>query len=286
VQVLPPVEVMRTVEAVTAPVLLDGPKAVTQSPTASAVDEVDWVSDNVVDDAVVIFSFCVLSLGVFVVVFVLVFAADLPVVRLNTELSSVPDSETVDPLTALTLPLAIARLAAPANDRRAPVPAPAPPPAPPRGKLPPGGVKPEPLPPVRPAPLAPPPPKRPLAAPPPKPPVQVPEDDGWLIVIDRAAMVVLDFFDFVPVTVRQSPTATALTDSVAVWENVVDGVHDTDVCPAVALCTSIVVPEIDATLPLAVPCGVVAAPAAVDIAKTTDMIKRTAAGPPHILVPA
>jgi hypothetical protein len=116
--------------------------------------------------------------------------------------------------------------------------------------------------------------------------VHVPEDDGWLIVIDRAAMVVLDFFDLVPVTVRQSPTATALTDSVAVWLNVVDEVHVTDVCPAVALCTSIVVPAIDATLPLAVPSGVVAAPAPVDIPRTTDMISRTAAGPPHLFIPA
>jgi hypothetical protein len=268
---------MRTVDAVTAPVLLDGPKAVTQSPTASAVDEIDWVSDKVVDDAVVIFSFCVLSLGAFV----LVFDADLLVERVKREFSNVPDSETVEPLTAVTVPLAIARLAAPANDRRALAPGPAPP-APPRGKLPPGGVKPEPLPPAPPAP----PPNRPRPTPPPKPRVHVPEDDGWLIVMDRAAMVVLDFFDFVPVTVRQSPTATALTDSVAVWVNVVDEVHITDVCPAVALCTSIVVPAIDATSPLAVPTCGVAAPAPVDIPRTTDMINRTATGPPHFLVVA
>src|ERR1019366_2489576 len=199
----------------------------------------------------------------------LVFEADLLVDPLKRELSNVPDSETVDPLTVVTLPLAIARLAAPANDRPAPVP----PPAPPRGKLPLGGVEPEPLAPAPPAP----PPNRPRPAPPPKPLVHVPEDDGLLIVIDRAAMVVLDFFDFVPVTVRQSPAATAPTDSVAVWVNVVDEVHVTDVCPAVELCTSIVVPEIDATLPLAVPTCVVAAPAPVDIPRTTDMINRTAA---------
>jgi hypothetical protein len=50
-----------------------------------------------------------------------------------------------------------------------------------------------------------------------------------LIVIDRAATVVLDFFDGVPVTVRQSPTATALRVSVAVSENVVLGVQLTAV---------------------------------------------------------
>ena len=113
---MPPVEVIRTVEAVTAPVLLAGPKAVTQSPTASAVADVDWVSDKVVEDAVVILSFCVLSLGGF--------EPDLPVAllvdRLNRVLSNVPDSEMVDPLTALTLPLAMARFARPANDRPAP----------------------------------------------------------------------------------------------------------------------------------------------------------------------
>ena len=53
---------------------------------------------------------------------------------------------------------------------------------------------------------------RPRPAAPPKPPVHVPEAEGLLIVIERAAMLVFDFFDFVPVTVRQSPAATALTD--------------------------------------------------------------------------
>jgi hypothetical protein len=100
--------------------------------------------------------------------------------------------------------------------------------------------------------------------------VQVPDEDGLLIVIERAAMVVLDFLAGVPVTVRQSPIATALTVSVAVSENVVDAVQLTDVCPAVVLCTSMVVPEIEATLPLAaVPEGAVAASAPTDIPITT-----------------
>jgi hypothetical protein len=103
------------------------------------------------------------------------------------------------------------------------------------------------------------------------------------MVIDRAAMVVLDFFDFVPVTVRQSPTATALTVSVAVSLNVVDAVHDTDVCPALALCTSMVVPAIEATLPLAFPTCGVAAPATLDNPRTTDMLSRAVAGAIHLL---
>ncbi len=43
VHVFPPVEVMRTVVAVTAPVLLAVPNALTQSPTATADDVVVWV---------------------------------------------------------------------------------------------------------------------------------------------------------------------------------------------------------------------------------------------------
>ena len=37
-QVPPPVDVMRTVVAVTDPLLAEGPKAETQSPTATALD--------------------------------------------------------------------------------------------------------------------------------------------------------------------------------------------------------------------------------------------------------
>jgi hypothetical protein len=56
---------MRTVVAVTEPVLLAGPTAVTQSPTATAEDVVVWVSDKVVDFPVEILSFWVLGLAVF-----------------------------------------------------------------------------------------------------------------------------------------------------------------------------------------------------------------------------
>jgi len=90
----------------------------------------------------------------------------------------------------------------------------------------------------------------------------VPDDVAGLIVIDRAATVVLDFFDGVPVTVRQSPTTTALRVCVAVSEKVVEAVQLTEVCPSVAFCTSMVVPEMDATLPLApAPLGAAAAAA-------------------------
>ena len=50
---MPPVDVIRTVVAVTAPVLLAEPNALTQSPTAKAAEVVGWVSDKVVVDAVV-----------------------------------------------------------------------------------------------------------------------------------------------------------------------------------------------------------------------------------------
>ncbi len=64
-QVLPPVDVIRTVVAVTAPVVLAGPNALTQSPTANAVAVVDWVCDTVVVELVVIFSFSVFTVGFF-----------------------------------------------------------------------------------------------------------------------------------------------------------------------------------------------------------------------------
>jgi hypothetical protein len=94
--------------------------------------------------------------------------------------------------------------------------------------------------------------------------------------MERAATVVLDFFDGVPVTVRQSPAATALNVSVAVSEKVVLEVQLTEVCPAVGLCTSIVVPAMEATLPLApAPVGAEAAPAPVDRPRTTAAQRAT-----------
>ena len=83
----------------------------------------------------------------------------------------------------------------------------------------------------------------------------MPELEGWLIETDRAVMVVLDDLAGVPVTVKHPPTTRALCVTVSVWENVVDEVVLTVVCPALALWTSMEVPVIDATLPLADPPG-------------------------------
>src|ERR1700679_3832522 len=113
----------------------------------------------------------------------------------------------VEPFTAVTLPVATANFAAPANPWPPPAPAP-PPPAPLPGKLPLPGVKPPAPPPPAPK------PPRPGPAAPVKPLVHVPELDGLLIVIVRAPIVVLDFLAGVPVAITQSPTATALTVSV------------------------------------------------------------------------
>ena len=60
---LPPVEVIRTVVAVTAPFVADWPNALTQSPTARSVDDADWVALNVVELDVVIVSFSVFGVG-------------------------------------------------------------------------------------------------------------------------------------------------------------------------------------------------------------------------------
>jgi hypothetical protein len=104
-----------------------------------------------------------------------------------------------------------------------------------------------------------------------------PVDKGRLIVIERAVTVVLDFLAGVPVTVRQSPTATSDSVSVTVSEKVVDEVHSTVVWPELVLWTSIVVPEIEATLPLATPPDPVdeAAPASLDN-PTMTVVRRTA----------
>jgi hypothetical protein len=114
--------------------------------------------------------------------------------------------------------------------------------------------------------------------------VHVPEVEGWLIETDRAVMVVFDDLAGVPVTVKQSPTTTALSVTASVWENVVDEVVLTVVCPALALWTSMEVPVIDATLPLADPPGlggVDAAPAVDDRATTAATASMTA--PPVLL---
>jgi hypothetical protein len=222
---------------------------------------VDCVSDRVVEVATVILSFCVFGVLTFLVL----------LVGLENPLRSVPDTESEVPLTAVTSPLAIVTFA-PANDPRPFEPLPLDPlggPLPPPGKPPDplgGPLVPEGLPPNDPAPPA-----------PPRPPVHLPDDDGWLIEIERAVTLVFDFLAGVPVTVTQSPTATAESVSVTVSENVVDDVHSTVVCPELVLCTSMVVPEIEATLPLATPPVPPddAAPASLD-SPTMTVPKRTA----------
>jgi hypothetical protein len=89
--------------------------------------------------------------------------------------------------------------------------------------------------------------------------------------------LVLDFLAGVPVAVTQSPTATADSVSVTVSENLVDDVQSTVVCPELVLWTSMVVPEIEATLPLATPAVPPddAAPASLDN-PTMTVPKRTA----------
>jgi hypothetical protein len=103
--------------------------------------------------------------------------------------------------------------------------------------------------------------------------VHVPVDVGVVTVMLRAATVVLDFFDAVPVTETQSPAATELTASVTVLENWVVVVHPTVVCPVLAFCTSMVEPLSAATLPDAPVGWFVAAPAgAAAIATTTRAV--------------
>ena len=65
----------------------------------------------------------------------------------------------------------------------------------------------------------------------------------------RAAIVVLDFFDGVPVTVTQSPAASELTASETVLENCVVVVQLTVVWPELGFCTSMLDPWSAATLP-------------------------------------
>jgi hypothetical protein len=250
----PPVEVIRTVVAVTAPFVAAGPTADTQSPTARSVAAADWVEDNVVDPEVVILRFSVFGatdLEVFELLELLELL-DLVRAKLPGEMST-PDTETVEPLTPVTLPDAMAMELRPANRR-----------AEPAGKL---GRVPLvlPVPPLRK--LKPP---GPADAPPVDVPplvvreVQDPVDEGLRSVMLRAAIVVLDVFDGVPVTVTQSPAASELTDSDTVFENCVEMVQLTVVWPVLAFCTSMLDAWSAATLPLARPgalVGVVAAPA-------------------------
>ncbi len=248
--------------AVTAPFVAAGPTAVTHSPTARSVANADWVEDNVVDPDVVILRFCVFGVTGFALfeLFELLELAALPPAKLPG-LMSMPDTETVDPLTPVTLPDAMAMEPAPANRLAEPAGklgrVPLVPPAPPRRKL---------------KPPAPPKPAPPVDVPPAVPRlVQDPVDEGVSSVMLRAAIVVLDDFEGVPVTVTQSPAASELTDSDTVLENCVVDVQLTVVWPVLVFCTSMLDAWSAATLPLAKPgafagVDVGAAPAAEPIA--------------------
>jgi hypothetical protein len=252
------VEVIRTVVAVTAPLVAVGPKAVTQSPTARSVAAADCVAVNVVDPDVVILRFSVFG-ATTLEAFELLELLDL--VRKFAGERSTPDTETVDPLRPVTLPDAIAMDAnGPASEpgnRR-------PEPTGKEGRVPPG----LPVAPLRkPGPANAP----PAGVPPlPGPTEQDPVDEGLRTVMLRAAIVVLDDFDWVPVTVTHSPAASELTGWVTVFENCVEVVQLTVVWPVVGLCTSMLDAWRAATLPVATPGAfgeVVAAPATEPIAR-------------------
>jgi hypothetical protein len=77
-------------------------------------------------------------------------------------------------------------------------------------------------------------------------------DDGIVTVMLRAAKVVFDVFDTVPVAVMQSPAASWPTVSVTTFENWVVPVQLTVVCVCcAAFCTSMLEPLMAATFPLA-----------------------------------
>lgn len=201
---------IRTLVAVTAPLDAAGPKALTQSPTARSEEAADWVALTVVDPDVVIFRPCV---------FGVVGLEPLELPDLRAKLPGwiwKPDIETVEPLTAVTFP--VARVSEPRPPNRAPGPPgnwgrcppafpvrklKAPPPGPPPGPTPRGGV-----------------PILDRAG-----PLQDPDVEAGATEMLRAAMVVLDDFEGVPVTVTQSPTVRTLTASDTVFENCVEGVQ-------------------------------------------------------------
>lgn len=108
-QVPPPVDVMRTEVAVTEPLLAAGPKAATQSPTASALEDTVCVVFTGVELDVVTLIVSVLG---FVRVLLLPFLLLdlLRCVKLPGEIE-MPETVSVDPLTAVTLPDAMSRLA-------------------------------------------------------------------------------------------------------------------------------------------------------------------------------
>ncbi len=249
---------MRTVLAVIEPLVAAGPNADTQSPTASAPEVTDCVVFTGVELDVVTLRVSVLGFaGCLFSLLDLLGGLKLP-----GEIE-IPEMVSVDPLTAVTLPDAMSKLAncfrklfpadpPPGNDLAPPSGkfcGPLPPAEPPRNWNPPAEGPPDP---VR---------DRKLPAPFVGP--QVPLLLGVDKVMLRAVMVVLDFFDSNPVAVTQSPTATALTDSVTLLENVVVDVQLTVVWPLLGFCTSMFDALRAATLPVA-PVGlfeVVVAPA-------------------------
>jgi hypothetical protein len=250
------VEVIRTVVAVTAPLVAAGPNALTQSPTARFVAVTDWVAVNVVELDVLTVRFWVFG-GVGFLPLAFLVLPDFECCEKLPGDTSMPDTDTVDPFTPVTFPEAIAREPSPGkrpeNRRSAPAGndgrVPFVPPVPPPNRKPPapenGGRPAEELPPLVTR-------------------VHDPFEAGVSIVMLRAAIVVLDFLDGVPVTVTQSPAVNELTDCVTVWLNCVVGVQLTVVCPVVGFWTSMLEPLSAATLPVA-PMGafeeVVAAPA-------------------------
>lgn len=107
-QLPPPVEVIRTVVAVTVPLVAAGPKAATQSPTARAPEVTDWVVLTGVELDVVTLRVWVLGFsGCFDLLDV---PLDLPGAKEPGEIE-MPETAIVDPSTAVTLPDAMSKLA-------------------------------------------------------------------------------------------------------------------------------------------------------------------------------
>ena len=162
----------------------------------------DCVVVKVVDPDVVILRLCVFGATGLLELLDFVGRATLPgVIR-------VPETERVEPLTPVSFPDAMVKEAKPGippGKRRWD-------PAGSEGLVPPGGnPKPPPL----------------VDVPPPARdgPVQAPVEDGAESVMVRAAIVVLDDFDAVPVTLTQSPATRELTASDTVLENCVVAVQ-------------------------------------------------------------
>jgi hypothetical protein len=235
VHVPPPVEVIRTVVAVTAPLLAAGPKALTQSPTARAFEVTVCVALTGVELDVVILRVSVLGSVGFLLfelfeLFVVFDVFDVvPRPKLPAEMST-PDTVTVEPFTPVTLPDAMAMLARALRKLAEPEPLNV-------GRVPPEPVRPgKPPPPVPLRKLKPPPavPPAPLVVVREPTPVHDPLALAFVTVMLRATMVVFELFDCVPVAVMQSPAAREPTVSVTVLENAVVGVQLTAVWPVLA----------------------------------------------------